>query len=218
MSGGEIDLSWAVAPSGAALTGYDLYREGKLVANIAPTLTSYQDFDVAPETTYHYAVEAVSAAVRSVRAAQIVSTPKAPELSKARVAGGFSITGKYTRENFTNRDEGEKYRSFWSFTPACGGGEACNVKTSGEGEGDKKSLKLKKGTYSGVVQIPHGGECGTTKLTESQTITFTVTKAAFTDGVWKATEISGTSRFDLPASQGCLAGFGVVEFTGTLAT
>ena len=109
-----------------------------------------------------------------MQATQIASTPKAPALSKARVAGGFSISGKYTRENFTNRQEGEKYVSFWFFTPACGGGEACNVKTSGEGEGRKESLKLKKGTYSGTVQIPHGGECGTKKLTETQTITFTV--------------------------------------------
>jgi hypothetical protein len=217
-SGGEVDLAWSVALSGAELTGYDVFRDGEPLAQIAPTLTTYQDFDVAPEVTYTYAVEAISAAGRSVQTTQIVSTPQAPALSKARVTGGFSIKGKFTRENFTNRDEGEKYTSFWSFTPVCGGGDACNVKTSGEGEGKKKSLKLKKGTYSGVVKIPHGGECGTKKLTETQTITFTVTKAAFTDGVWNATEISGKSRFDVPASLGCLAGYGVVSFTGTLAT
>ena len=216
-SGGEVDLSWAFAPSSAKLTAYNLYRDDQPIAQIAPTLTTYQDFDVAPEKTYSYAVESVSAAGRSVQATQIASTPKAPALSKGRVAGGFSISGKYTRENFTNRQEGEKYVSFWFFTPACGGGEACNVKTSGEGEGRKESLKLKKGTYSGTVQIPHGGECGTKKLTETQTITFTVTGAAFTDGVWKATKISGTSRFDLPASTGCLSAYGVVSFTGAAA-
>jgi hypothetical protein len=213
-SGGEVDLSWAFAPSSAHLTAYNLYRDDELIKQIAPTLTTYQDFDVVPVTTYSYAVESVSTAGRSVQTTQIVSTPKAPALSQARVAGGFSISGKYTRENFTNRQEGEKYVSFWFFTPACGGGEACNVKTSGEGEGRKESLKLKKGTYSGTVQIPHGGECGTKKLTETQTITFTVTGAAFSEGVWKATQISGTSRFDLPASTGCLSAFGVVSFTG----
>jgi hypothetical protein len=216
-SGGEVDLSWAFAPSSAQLTAYNLYRDNQLIKQIAPTLTTYQDFDVAPEQTYSYAVESVTAAGRSVQTTQIVSTPKAPALSEARVAGGFSISGKYTRENFTNRQEGQKYVSFWFFTPACGGGEACNVKTSGEGEGRKKSLKLKKGTYSGTVQIPHGGKCGTKKLTETQIITFTVTGAAFSDGVWKATEISGTSRFDLPASTGCLSAYGVVSFTGAAA-
>jgi hypothetical protein len=213
-SGGEVDLSWAFAPSSAQLTAYNLYRDDQPIAQIAPTLTTYQDFDVAPEKTYSYAVESESATGRSVQNTQIVSTPKAPALSAARVSGGFSITGKYTHENFTNRQEGEKYVSFWFFTPACGGGEACNVKTSGEGEGRKKSLKLKKGTYSGTVQIPHGGECGTKKLTETQTLIFTVTKAAFSDGIWGATEISGTSRFDLPESSGCLPAFGVVSFTG----
>jgi hypothetical protein len=217
-SGGEVDLSWAFAREDAGLTAYNLFRDGELLTKIAPTLTTYQDFDVGPEKTYTYALEAVSAAGRSIQTTQIVSTPEAPSLSKARVSGGFTINGKYTRENFTNRQDGEKYTSFWFFTPACGGGGACNVKTSGEGEGTESSLKLKKGTYSGGVQIPRGGACGSTKLTESQTITFTVTEASFTDGVWKATEIAGKSRFDLPASQGCLAAFGVVSFTGTLAS
>jgi hypothetical protein len=217
-SGGEVDLAWAFAPSSAHLTRYNLYRDAQLINQIAPTLTTYQDFDVAPEKTYSYAIESVSAAGRSVQTTQIVSTPKAPGLAQARVSGGFSINGKYTHENFTNRQEGEKYVSFWFFTPACGGGEACNVKTSGEGEGAKESLKLKEGTYSGEVQIPHGGECGTKKLTETQTITFTVTKAAFSEGVWNATEISGTTRFDLPSSVGCLSAFGIVSFTGTVAS
>jgi hypothetical protein len=216
-SGGEVDLSWAFAPSSARLTGYTLYRDEQVIARIAPMLTTYQDFDVASEKTYTYAIESVSPAGRSVQTTQIVSTPKAPALSKARVSGGFSISGKYTHENFTNRQEGEKYASFWFFTPVCGGGEACNVKTSGEGEGKMKSLKLKKGTYSGKVQIPRGGECGTKKLTETQTITFTVTKAAFSDGIWGATVISGTTRFELPASTGCLSAFGVVSFTGAAA-
>jgi hypothetical protein len=216
-SGGEVDLSWAFAPSSAQLAAYNLYRDGQLIKQIAPRLTTYQDFDVAPEQTYSYALESMSAAARSVQTRQIVSTPKAPGRPEARVSGGFSISGKYTDENFTNRQEGEKYVSFWFFTPVCGGGEACNVKTSGEGEGRKESLKLNRGTYRGTVQIPHGGECGTEKLTETQTITFTVTKAAFSDGIWKATEISGTSRFDLPASTGCLSAFGVVSFTGAVA-
>jgi hypothetical protein len=216
-NGGEIDLSWAPTPVGTALSGFNLYRDGPLLTQIAPTLTTYRDVAVVPETTYAYALEAVSNAGRSVQTTQVVSTPKAPALADARVTGGFSIKGAFTKENFTNRTEGGKYTSFWIFTPSCGGDKACDVKTSGEGEGSSKVLKLTKGTYSGVVAIPGGGECGSRKLTETQTVTFTVTEAAFTDGVWQASKISGTSRFNVPASLGCLAGFGWISFTGTLS-
>jgi hypothetical protein len=100
----------------------------------------------------------------------------------------------------------------------CSRARACDVKTSGEGEGNKKVLNLKKSTYSGTVAIPNGGQCGSTKLTETQTISFKVTKAKFVEGVWTATKIAGTTRFDVPASPGCQSGFGVVSFTGTVAT
>jgi hypothetical protein len=216
-SGGEVQLSWVVPSTGPVLTGYDVFRDGTLVAQVAPTLSTYRDVDVAPSNTYTYAVSAVSAGGRSVQATVVVSTPQPPPLSQARVTGGFSIKGSFKKESFTNRDEGDKYTSFWSFKPTCEGDKACGVRTSGEGEGPKKLLHLRIGTYDGTVLIPGGGQCGATKITETQSITFTVKDAAFTDGVWQATKIAGTSRFDVPASPGCLAGFGVVSFTGTVA-
>jgi hypothetical protein len=171
--------------------------------------------DVGTATSYGYAIEALTSLGRSVQSTVTVTTPQAPLPSEARVTGGFTITGKFTKENFTNRDEGAKYSSFWIFEPVCTGDKACNVKTSGEGEGNAKVLDLKKGQYNGVVAIPKGGACGSIKLTETQTISFTVTRAAFSDGVWQATKISGTSKFQVPASPGCLAGYGFISFTGT---
>jgi hypothetical protein len=207
------------APGDPVVTGYILYRDEKTIAQqLDAASTTYRDVDIEPETSYLYAIEAVSTVGRSAQSTLSVSTPGAPAASAARVEGGFAITGKFTRENFTNRFEGEKYTSFWSFEPTCGSVGACDVKTSGEGEGGKKLLKLRKGTYNGVVSIPKGGQCGSTKLTETQTITFTVTKAAFFDGVWKATKISGTTRLDVPAVLDCQSGFGVVSFTGALAS
>jgi hypothetical protein len=216
-NGGEVDLSWSAPTSDLGVTGYTLLRDGETLKQLGPTETSYQDFDVVPKHTYTYAIEATSPAGRSEQATHTVTTPKAPAASAARVTGGFSITGRFIDENFTNRDEGEKYSSFWIFSPVCKGDKACSVRTSGEGEGGKKLLTLKKGTYSGTVAIPDGGQCNSIKLTETQTITFTVTDAGFVQGVWTATKISGTTRFDVPASFGCIAGFGVVSFTGTFA-
>ncbi len=217
-SGGEVDLSWAATPTGPAPSGYDVFRDGQLISQLPAAATTYRDYEVAPSTTFAYAIEAVSGSARSIQSTLVVSTPRAPALIDARVTGGFNINGSFTKENFTNRQEGEKYESFWFFTPTCPGTEACSVKTSGEGEGTPQRLKLKKkGTYKGAIDIPHGGQCGSKKLTETQTITFTVVKAAFANGVWEATKISGTSRFDVPSTSRCRAGFGVVTFTGTLS-
>jgi hypothetical protein len=217
-SGGEVALSWQPGSGEPAVTGYDLYRDDELLERLNAEETTYRDVGVAPEEPYRYAIEAEYAAGRSEQSTLVVTTPKAPPLSAARVTGGFDISGSFTHENFTNRFEGEKYSSFWSFEPTCGGDQACGVKTSGEGEGNPKLLRLRKGTYSGTVSIPDGGQCGSTKLSETQTITFTVTKAAFFDGVWQATKISGTSRLDVPAALDCQSGFGVVSFKGTQAS
>jgi hypothetical protein len=216
-SGGEIDLSWAAPPPGPSVSGYNVFREGQLIAQPDATATTYRDYGVGPSSTFTYAIEAVSGSARSIQSTLVVSTPKAPALSAARVTGGFNIKGSFTKENFTNRQDGEKYESFWFFTPTCSGSDACTVKTSGEGEGKPQRLKLKRGTYSGAIDIPHGGQCGSKKLTETQTIEFTVVKAAFTNGIWEATKISGTSRFDVPSTARCRAGFGVVTFTGAVA-
>jgi hypothetical protein len=216
-NGGKVDLSWDAVESDLGITGYTVLRDGETLQQLGPTETSYQDYDVVPKHTYSYALEAISPAGRSQQAILTVTTPKAPAASVGRVTGGFTIKGHFTDENFTNRDEGEKYSSFWIFSPVCQGDQACGVKTSGEGEGGKKLLVLKKGTYSGKVPIPKGGDCNSISLTETQTITFTVTDSAYIQGVWTATKISGTTRFDVPASFGCIAGFGVVSFTGTFA-
>jgi hypothetical protein len=216
-NGGKVDLSWAAVTSDLGITGYTILRDGETLQQLGPDETSYQDYDVVPRQTYRYAIEAVSPAGRSDQATLTVTTPKAPAASVGRVTGGFSITGHFTDENFTNRDEGEKYSSFWIFSPVCQGDQPCGVKTSGEGEGGKKLLVLKNGTYSGKVPIPKGGDCNSISLTETQTITFKVTDSAYVQGVWTATKISGTTRFDVPASFGCIAGFGVVSFTGTFA-
>jgi fibronectin type 3 domain-containing protein len=57
----RIDLSWLTSRDNEAVTGYNVYRGGTLLAGIGTTL-SYSDTSVAPNTTYGYEVRALDAA------------------------------------------------------------------------------------------------------------------------------------------------------------
>jgi len=58
---GRIDLTWTAANDDVGVTGYDIYRDGTVLATIG-TVTSYSDMNVDPSTTYQYQVQARDAA------------------------------------------------------------------------------------------------------------------------------------------------------------
>jgi fibronectin type 3 domain-containing protein len=57
----RIDLSWLSSTDNVAVTGYNVYRGGTLLAPIGPT-TTYADTSVAPSSTYSYQLRALDAA------------------------------------------------------------------------------------------------------------------------------------------------------------
>ncbi len=60
-SGLEVDLSWTAGADDVAVVGYDVYRNGSLLASI-PAGTSYADKTVVPLTSYTYTLVAKDAA------------------------------------------------------------------------------------------------------------------------------------------------------------
>ena len=59
-SSGRVDLSWNAAVDNIGVTGYEVFRDGQLVASTSNT--TYSDTTVAPATTYTYQVRARDAA------------------------------------------------------------------------------------------------------------------------------------------------------------
>lgn len=57
----QVDLSWSAATDNVGVTGYDLYRDGSLLATLG-TGTTYSDTTVTASTTYTYEVKARDAA------------------------------------------------------------------------------------------------------------------------------------------------------------
>ena len=79
MSSSRVDLAWTAATDDVGVSGYEVYRDGALLATVGPT-TSYSDTTVAALTTYEYKVKARDAAgnVSDFSNAALVTTPPAP--------------------------------------------------------------------------------------------------------------------------------------------
>ena len=74
-----MDLSWAAANDDRAVTNYEIYRDGALLATTGAG-TSYSDTTAAAQTTYEYTVKALDAATNRSPASSAarVTTPAAP--------------------------------------------------------------------------------------------------------------------------------------------
>jgi fibronectin type 3 domain-containing protein len=57
----DVVLNWSKASDNVGVTGFDIYRDGSLLATVGP-VTSYKDLTVASEITYSYQVRARDAA------------------------------------------------------------------------------------------------------------------------------------------------------------
>lgn len=73
-----IDLSW-IAPldfGGAALTGYDIYRDGSYLITVDDTITSYSDTVLTNGQTYSYIFRAVNSEGSSINSTEVNATPR----------------------------------------------------------------------------------------------------------------------------------------------
>jgi len=96
----SVNLSWNASTDnagGSGVAGYDVYRNGSLIAS--PTTTSYTNAGLAANTTYNYRVRARdNAGNASAQSAQIsVTTPPSTGGGGKRVIGYFTQWGIYGR-------------------------------------------------------------------------------------------------------------------------
>jgi len=75
----NVDLAWSSSTDNVGVTGYDVYRNGALLASIGPQ-TSYSDAAASPQTTYAYFVRARDQAGNTSTASNTVTvtTPAQP--------------------------------------------------------------------------------------------------------------------------------------------
>ena len=76
----QINLSWNAATDNVAVTGYRVFRNGALVADLG-NVTTYQDLGLSASTTYSYRVRALDSAgnVSAQSTAASATTPALPD-------------------------------------------------------------------------------------------------------------------------------------------
>lgn len=86
VSATRVDLSWIASTDNIGVTGYEIFRNGILLAAVGTT-TNYQDASVLPATAYSYEVRAFDAAANrsGFSNAASVTTPTATTLSFAPI-------------------------------------------------------------------------------------------------------------------------------------
>jgi uncharacterized protein YkwD/chitodextrinase len=58
----EVDLSWSASTDNVAVAGYQIVRNGSVLASVAGNVLSYADTNVSPNTLYTYVINAYDAA------------------------------------------------------------------------------------------------------------------------------------------------------------
>jgi chitodextrinase len=109
----SVDLSWDPASDNVGVTGYDLFRDGNLLASLGPQ-TSYSDLSVSGGNTYSYQVRARDAAgnLSALSSAAAATTPTTGNL----FAEGFESgdLSKWTTVNGLTVQQQELLSGSWA--------------------------------------------------------------------------------------------------------
>ncbi len=196
-------LGWSRPATGPLPDRYLILRDGKVVASVRGTLTSYQDRGLAPATTYKYRVEAVRGGVRSPVSRTLVVTTATPPLSAARVQGQWAVAIKLVRGGaaLTNKQL-KLWNESWLASSSCAAG-ACPVRLSAQWNGHafKATLAPAGAFYAGrtIANIfPCGSGSTSFPIHSTVRIQLKVTSAATQDQAWTATSLAGTITVDSP--------------------
>ncbi len=84
----SVAIAWDPSTDDVAVVGYDVFRDGQLLASVAGSTTSYLDQTVETDTTYTYGVVARDAAGNSSAASTLVVTTASPWPSVRLTAAG----------------------------------------------------------------------------------------------------------------------------------
>ena len=96
---GQIDLEWGAATDNRAVTGYEIRRDGTLVATLG-AVTSWSDTNVAATVTYEYDVRALDAA-GNVSDPSNTASAAVPDTQKPGPPGNLQATATATQVDLT---------------------------------------------------------------------------------------------------------------------
>ena len=95
----QIDLEWDAATDNRAVTGYEIRRDGDLVATVG-TVTSWSDLNVAAAQAYEYEVRALDAA-GNVSEPSDTASATVLDTTKPSIPGNLAATATSTQVDLT---------------------------------------------------------------------------------------------------------------------
>lgn len=92
VSSSRIDVGWTASTDNIAVAGYQVFRDGSLVATLG-NVTTYQNVGLTPATSYSYTVLAFDAVGNlSPQSAAEIATTLAPDTTPPTIPGGLTAT------------------------------------------------------------------------------------------------------------------------------
>ena len=96
---GKVDLTWDAASDNRAVTGYEIHRDGGLIATVG-AVTSWSDTSVAAPNTYQYEVRALDAA-GNVSDPSNNASATVPDTQKPSAPSNLQATGTASQVDLT---------------------------------------------------------------------------------------------------------------------
>ena len=112
ISGSEIDLSWSASTDNVSVTGYNIYRDGKLAGT--STTASYKDTGLRSATTHLYSVSAHDAAGNVSAQSSTVSVTTSSSSGPSVPAGlaGHAVSGSEIDLSWTASTDGAGVKGY----------------------------------------------------------------------------------------------------------
>ena len=189
----SISFRWS-PPTGPLPDKYLILSDGKVIASVAGTATSYKRVGLTPAARYRYRLMAVRDGKRSPLSAVVAMSTLTPPIAYARLQGSWIVRLTYTRRISIR---GARHGTlFWQAVPACAAG-ACDVSILVQADRHSFTASLIRAgaVYRGHVVVnflPCGK--GANSIPDPATLTFRirVTAAAGKHQWWAATSLAGT--------------------------
>jgi hypothetical protein len=199
----SLAFRWSPPATGPAPDRYVILHNGKVIASVPGTVTSYRAAGLAPGTAYLYLVAAVRGGKRSALSRGLVLTTATPPLSAAPLKGGWTVTVTIVRGAAGLSGLSSKtWTESWSTAPKCPTGP-CAVKLSGSLNGRPfKATLTRKGTlYRGKSTanvFPCGSGSVTFPIPSTLIFRIKVSSANVYNAVWMADGWRGTMTVNAP--------------------
>ena len=211
----DVNLSWAT--SGSGFTAFTITRDGRTLAKLSGSTTTYADMTALPDQHYAYEIDGTAKNGRSVTAISQITMPGPPPLADARLSGRFDVNTVFLQETYQNKHIGEKEYTVWAINPRCPTG-ACRVSVRTFAPGQTPTILAKAGARYVGTGTDLFSACGSNqnRIRTNVAITIRVTAARFIDRVWRATRFTGFMSRRAPAAFSCQAASSRLSVSGHL--